>query len=201
MHPLIARAFESKGLILSDLKFSGNVVTHSPTSRSFLVRTAIGTSIPQMRGEAAGLSAISMTSTALSPRLIALTSSEDGGEWGMISQYWDLGGSKAKSSPEMQRELARKIAGMHTPLRESLEIENGPEGFGYTGKFGFGVPTHCGISQLDNTWEEDWEVFYRDRRLGDVVARIGDEAINAEWEKMKERWVHIFDSCSYLHMS
>jgi len=191
MRPLIARAFESKGFTLSDLQLSGNVVTHTPTSRSFLVRTATGTSIPQMRGEAAGLSAMSLTSTDLSPRLIALLSSEDGGEWGMITQYWDLGGSTSKSSPEIQRELARKIAEMHTPPQDANEVEGGADGSGYTGKYGFGVPTHCGISQLDNTWEEVWEVFYRDRRLGNVVERIKDEAISAEWEKMKERYVHL----------
>lgn len=65
-----------------------------------------------------------------------------------------------------------------------------PEGTeGYEGKYGFPVPTHCGATEQDNTWEESWEVFWRDRRLGNLVNRIGDKEINALWEDMKRRAV------------
>jgi fructosamine-3-kinase len=133
-----------------------------------------------MVGEAAGLKAMNLTSTDLAPEIIALELSEDGREGGMITQYWDLGGS-SKSCEEGHRALARKIAGMHTPPPGDAASD------GYTGKYGFEVPTHCGVTQLDNTWEESWEVFYRDRRLGDIINRIGDDQINTQWEKMKEK--------------
>lgn len=65
-----------------------------------------------------------------------------------------------------------------------------PEGTeGYEGKYGFPVPTHCGATEQDNTWEESWEVFWRDRRLGNLVNRIGDKEINALWEDMKRKAV------------
>lgn len=200
MHPLIAKAFESKGYNLSDLSVAGNIATHTPTSERYLTRTATGSGLSQMKGEAQGLTAMSLTSTKLAPRLIAVEISEDGREAAMISDYWDLG--PGKSSPETQRELARKIAKMHTPPHineddphyattqndlNSSKSQREKAGYRYTGKYGFGVPTHCGVSELDNTWEESWEVFYSDRRLGDVVGKIDDSEINQEWAKMKDK--------------
>lgn len=140
-----------------------------------------------MKGEAAGLKAMSLTSKHLAPELIGFEL--ENGEGGMVSEYWDLGG---KGGENYQRELARKIAGMHNPpppmeLNDS-DGAGGVEGWEYTGKYGFGVPTHCGISELDNTWEESWEVFYRDRRLGDVIRKIDDEDLNNEWDKMKIKY-------------
>jgi protein-ribulosamine 3-kinase len=199
MHPLITKAFESNGYNISDLSAAGNIITHTPTSERFLTRIATGSALPQMKGEAQGLIAMSLTSEKLAPRLIGLEISEDGGEGAMISDYWDLG--PGKSAPGTQRELARKIAKMHTPPQineddptqamkqnhSNWSEEGEKEGYRYTGKYGFGVPTHCGISELDNTWEESWEVFYRDRRLGDVIGKIDDSEINQEWAKMKEK--------------
>jgi protein-ribulosamine 3-kinase len=181
MHPLITKAFQSKGFNLSDLESSGNIVTHTPTSKKYLTRIASGSALPQMKGEAAGLQAMGLTSKDLAPELIGFE--VEGGEGGMVSEYWDLGG---KGGGDYQRELAKKIAQMHSPppLQKG---EDEVEGVEYTGKYGFGVPTHCGISELDNTWEESWEVFYRDRRLADVIKKINDSDLNKEWEKMKNK--------------
>jgi fructosamine-3-kinase len=43
------------------------------------------------------------------------------------------------------------------------------------------------VTEQDNTWEEDWETFYRDRRLGDLVRRIGDEQVTQAWERLQEK--------------
>jgi protein-ribulosamine 3-kinase len=184
MHPLITKAFQSKGFNISDLKPSGNIVTHTPTSKKYLTRIASGQALPQMKGEAAGLRAMGLTSKNLAPELIGFE--VENGEGGIVSEYWDLGG---KGGGDYQRELARKIAQMHSPPHQEGIDE--AEGVEYTGKYGFGVPTHCGISQLDNTWEDSWEVFYRDRRLADVIKKINDSDVNHEWEKMKNKYVHI----------
>jgi fructosamine-3-kinase len=52
-------------------------------------------------------------------------------------------------------------------------------------RYGFPVPTHCGATQLDNTWEKDWATFYRERRLGDMVRRLRDEEVDVAWEAMQ----------------
>jgi protein-ribulosamine 3-kinase len=195
MHPLITTAFTSKGFNPADLKSSGNITTHLPTSNRYLTRIASGPSLPQMKGEAAGLLAMGLTSTDLAPNLIGFEISEDGNEGGMVSDYWDLGG---KGGEEYQRELARKIAAMHTPPdNRDGGTGEGTEGWEYTGKYGFGVPTHCGVSELDNTWEESWEVFYRDRRLEDVIGKINDGQLNDEWDKMKNKYEHSH-SCAMI---
>jgi len=181
MHPLITKAFQSKGFKPSELQSSGNIVTHIPTSKKYLTRIASGSALPQMKGEAAGLRAMALTSKDLAPELIGFE--VENGEGGMVSEYWDLGG---KGGADYQRELARKIAQMHSPPPAQAQEAEGVE---YTGQYGFGVSTHCGISEIDNTWEETWEVFYRDRRLGDVIKKINDSDLNSEWEKMKNRYV------------
>jgi protein-ribulosamine 3-kinase len=122
---------------------------------------------------------MALTAPTLVPRLIGLEISEDGGEAGMVSEYFDLSSAR---SPEIQKQLGRKLAEMH---RVPLPEDGGREG--YTGKFGFDVPTFCGVTEQDNRWEEDWGVFFRDRRLGDMVRRIDDKDISKVWEGMKEK--------------
>lgn len=58
---------------------------------------------------------------------------------------------------------------------------------GYTGKFGFEKATHCGVTEQDNRWEDDWRVFYEKRRLGDLVKRIGDSEISKAWEELRAK--------------
>lgn len=197
MHPLIIKAFEANGMAQSDLSPStGNIVTHTPSGEQYLARTASGTALRQMRGEASGLKAMALTSQPLVPRLLAFEVSENGKEGVMVSQYFDMtsssgGGQRVRSDEEVQRELGRRLAKMHTPPHidedDAIRHPAFSGGYRYTGQYGFGVPTHCGVAELDNTWEETWEVFYRDRRLGDVVRRIGDPQVTAEWDKMKKR--------------
>lgn len=51
--------------------------------------------------------------------------------------------------------LASKIARLHSaPIPEK-----------YSGKFGFPVPTCCGSTVQDNTWEDTWSDFFGKRRL------------------------------------
>lgn len=78
--------------------------------------------------------------------------------------------------------------GKHSSLR-TIVADGRPEGsdHAYTGKFGFGIPTHCGATEQDNTWDGDWGRFFADRRLGDLVRRLGDPTITKEWEKLKEK--------------
>ncbi|KAA1072256.1 hypothetical protein PGT21_031205 [Puccinia graminis f. sp. tritici] len=83
----------------------------------------------------------------------------------MISEYFDLSHMDSK----LERSLARQLARMHDPTNPASQAPNG--------MYGFDVPTHCGETEQDNTWEKDWMVFFRDRRIKSVVDRIGDEEI------------------------
>lgn len=162
---------------------NGNILTDGHGTRYFAKTARGAAAVAQMRGEAEGLLAMARTAPSLAPQLYALECApgkED--ECGMLSQYFDLGPG------EDQRSLARKIAQMHTPLSQlddktesTANQDNEPRGYG------FHVPTHCGVTEQDNTWEQSWEVFFRDRRLGDLVRRIDDPGITQEWEELKQK--------------
>lgn len=53
------------------------------------------------------------------------------------------------------------------------------------------MPTHCGATEQDNTWDDDWGRFFADRRLGDLVNRLGDPTITKEWERLREKCVMV----------
>lgn len=83
----------------------------------------------------------------------------------MISEYFDL----SYMSSKFERPLARRLAGMHDPTRSTSRSPNG--------MYGFDVPTHCGDTEQDNQWENEWMVFFRDRRIKSVLDRIDDVEI------------------------
>ncbi|WRT69381.1 uncharacterized protein IL334_006365 [Kwoniella shivajii] len=190
IHPLISKIFSSSSIPLSELQPSSSrgVYLHTPTSRKYF--TKVQSDVKQMRGEIEGLRAMGITSPGLVPKVIGFEIASDNKESGMVTQYFDLGSSPSGS--KLQRELGEKLAKMHNPPSTSSASdipaeEAGMGGGGYNGKYGFGCDTHCGVTKQDNKWEGSWEVFFRDRRLGDLVKRIGDSSINKEWELMKDK--------------
>jgi len=168
LHPLLVECFRSAGYDPSSISLTGTIATQTQTGERFFAKT--GRNVLQMQGEYESLRAMSKTAPTLVPRLIGLQVDESGTEAGMVSQYFDLSSSRQSST---QEELARKLAEMHKP-QEGIE------------KYGFDVPTHCGVTEQDKTWEEDWMVFFRDRRLGDLVRRIRDKEISSAWEKIRD---------------
>lgn len=45
------------------------------------------------------------------------------------------------------------------------------------------------MTEQDNTWTDDWLVFWRDRRLGSIVDRIDSPDLTDLFEDVKERYV------------
>ncbi|KAJ9121023.1 hypothetical protein QFC24_005004 [Naganishia onofrii] len=157
---------------------SRSLFLHEPTKTTIFFKVASGRAVPQLIGEATGLEALNDAALGLVPKLYGFGyDGSDHRQACMITQWFEMHGSWRDK--HHQRELGRKLAQMHT-YREDA---------GHGGRFGFAVPTHCGATEQDNTWEDSWEVFFRDRRLGDLVHRIGDKAISQSWEKMKSKAV------------
>lgn len=142
---------------------------------------------------------MSITGSDIAPRLYRFECLSDGTKAAVLSDYFDLSGGMKEGD---QRELARNLARMHTPPTidqlqiarfqanglDSADVDSETLGLGDGGsgaKYGFPVPTHCGVTEQDNTWEEDWAVFFGQRRLGDMVRRIGDKSIEKEWVAMQ----------------
>lgn len=178
----VANIFKAAHIPANELSISactsGFIVTHSTTGKQYFTKT--NENVCEMRGEVESLLAMSKTSRGLVPKVLGFEVSPDGGEATMVTQWFDLSSARGGHT---QRGLGWKLAQMHMPPPEGTE--------GYEGKYGFSVPTYCGETEQDNTWEESWEVFWRDRRLGNLVSRIGDKEINALWEDMKKRCVKI----------
>lgn len=178
----VANIFKATHIPANELSIAactpGFIVTHSTTGKQYFTKT--GENVCEMRGEVESLLAMSKTSTGLVPKVLGFEVSPDGQEATMVTDWFDLSSARGGHT---QRGLGWKLAQMHMPPPEGTE--------GYEGKYGFSVPTYCGATEQDNTWEESWEVFWRDRRLGNLVSRIGDKEVIALWEDMKRKCVTI----------
>ncbi len=77
----------------------------------------------------------------------------------MATDFLDIGSSAPEGSG---LSLAAKLAKMHTTPAPV------PEGFDKP-MFGFPVPTCCGATEQDNSWDESWADFYANHRLRSVL--------------------------------
>lgn len=172
LEPILASAFRSINVDSATLRPVSRGI-YSDRKTSYF--TKVSSSLPQLRAEYASLEALTATAPeGFVPRPFALI--EENGKGAMISEYFKLGGSKD------QREMGLKLAQMH-----KIPPEERWDDLGYTGKYGFAVPTFCGVTEQDNTWSDSWKDFYVERRLGDMIRRIGNESLTQQWEKLKER--------------
>ncbi|KAL7424825.1 hypothetical protein Q5752_000509 [Cryptotrichosporon argae] len=210
LHPLVRRVFEAAGVDPSTLSVASPTLARGPAGAYYTKHAWGGAAVAQVRGEAAGLRAMRQTACALVPAVLGVVESADGEEAGMVSEYFELGRGGVD-----QGELGRAVARMHrVPGAAGGDADgkgedergrgcqdgerderDGPER--WTGRYGFGCSTHCGVTRQDNTWADDWETFFRDRRLGDLVERMADVQVADEWERLKTRAVplllHAFD--------
>jgi fructosamine-3-kinase len=172
LDPLLVKAFKTINVDPTKLRPISSGI-YSDGTTSYFTKTS--SSLPELRAENASLVALSATAPdGFVPRPFTLL--EENGRGAMVSEYFNLGGSKN------QRELGLKLAQMHR-----IPPQDRWEELGYTGRFGFAIPTFCGVTEQDNTWSDSWREFYVERRLGDMVRRIGDSGLRKEWERMKER--------------
>ncbi|KAI5787214.1 Fructosamine/Ketosamine-3-kinase [Geopyxis carbonaria] len=135
-------------------------LTLPSTSTSHFLKTLTyahpPTSGEQLAGEAASLAAIADRVPALAPKPVAhgpLDETTNG--YFLLTDFITPAGSDV--------ELARKLGELHTaPGSED-------------GRFGFDVPTWCGATRQDNTWESSWITFFSERRLRAVSAELDME--------------------------
>lgn len=164
---------------------SANQWKASPSGRVLFAK--LTTPVEQVLGEAESLDAMSQ---ALKKAHEAERASTDASEWSivpavhaygksedekrayLVTDYKDLGGRLGK---EAQRTLGRKLALMHK------------YGSSKNGKFGFDMPTYCGVTKQDNAWEDKWSTFFIERRIGDMVKRIGDPSLSKLEQQLRSK--------------
>ena len=148
------------------LSHAGEYLRNSKTGKQYIAKTGG----KQTYGEGLGLQKISEACSSIVPRVYACEEMEDGTSC-FISDYIDLGRSDRSSMQKLAERMANE---MHNPTKHESQS-----------KFGFPVPTHCGDTEQDNTWESDWMVFFRDRRLGGILSQIEQKRGQAASEILK----------------
>ncbi|GAA5980390.1 hypothetical protein JCM11641_001787 [Rhodosporidiobolus odoratus] len=147
-------------------------ISSSTSSQQYLHKTATGADATQLVGEAECLRRMSEACAAVCPKLIG-SGEEEGGEKWMLCEWHTL----VSIQPSEQPRLAEYLAQMHLAPPPSGQ------------KYGFPVPTCCGVTKQDNTEEESWSTFFGKRRIGDMLDRIGDPELGQLGKKLQERVV------------
>lgn len=138
-------------------------------------------------GEYESLMAILATKTVAAPKPHCVVDNPAGGAV-IVMEYLDMN-SLNKYSGKLGMDLAR----MHL---HNLELENKADALvgattetspQYISKFGFSVSTCCGYLPQENSWEQDWLVFYA-RKLQQQMDMIFKEYGDRE---ALELWSHL----------
>ncbi|CAG8626914.1 20375_t:CDS:2 [Cetraspora pellucida] len=136
----------SGGCVSSAFKFSTD-------NGDFFVKTSKTQNSKMMfEGEAESLRAIVAAVPGFTSQPLYVGSLLSGGAF-LVTTFFRLSTSHAKN---VQILLGQKLSTLH--MTES------PNGL-----FGFPVVTMCGTTEQDNTWEKDWETFYKKRRLSPII--------------------------------
>lgn len=122
------------------LKLAGDRLTNAETGRSYIAKLASKASVAQLIGEAEGLKRMWETSNGLVPKLHAFEKLDDGNKALFISDYINLGSMGGSAMTRLAEKMAKEL---HNPNKQLGDVKG----------FGFPVPTHCGVTEQDNTWE------------------------------------------------
>lgn len=187
-HPLLLTALQRANLDPTRAP-SLNTTFRTPSGGTYYAKLArTPRALAALHAEAAGLQAMGRTAP---PGLVPRVWVEEGaGEAVMVTEFAQSGCGYGRRGGDAQAALGRAVAVMHRPPPCSAGGDDAGEmgpGGEYTGKYGFHMPTHCGATAQDNTWEASWEVFFAERRMGVVVRLLGDARVARAWEAMKRR--------------
>ncbi|KAG8896817.1 hypothetical protein FRB99_008624 [Tulasnella sp. 403] len=144
--PLILRALESvePGATFTSSKYSKVV---SSNGNAYFAKTGTQRDYDQYKGEAESLEAIKKAAPGLCPRLIAFGDDPQGTRKNpyMISEYKDFTSLTSAAAAKLARRMALEL---HEPKNSEAEAK---------GRFGFGYPTYCGATRLENGWFDTWD--------------------------------------------
>lgn len=138
-------------------------------SKTYFVKTSSTPGAHTMfRGEHAGLNAMHDAVPGLCPRSFGTGKLESDVEgqtgWFLVTEFLELGLGKQRGKG---KSLAAKLAELHSKPAPA-------PGVGGNVMFGFEVPTCCGDTEQDNTFESEWGTFFAKRRLQMILA-TGEE--------------------------
>jgi protein-ribulosamine 3-kinase len=145
--------------------FTNSYSLSCPSGKYFVKTSTAPIAASMFLGEFTSLQNISRVAPELSSIPIAHGALENGGHF-LITSFLDLPTGKGDA-----KQLAEGLWKMH-----NAELPDEVQGKGY----GFGVPTCCGDTELDNTWASSWQEFLVERRMKPIARACKDP----ELEKM-----------------
>lgn len=144
-------------LIDPDSTFSGSLPRIASSSGStYYVKVGSPSEEAQFRGEAESLKAIDQAASSLAPRFLDFELLESGEPY-FISEYKDIGSLSYRAADVLAKRMATE-----------MHVKENPFGKG----FGFGIPTYCGLTRLENGWFERWDECYASM-IGDLLNQLG----------------------------
>ncbi|KAF4573156.1 hypothetical protein EYR36_007666 [Pleurotus pulmonarius] len=136
-------------------EFSGNMPRiESSSGIHYFIKVGSPGETEQYEGEAESLKGMDVASPGLAPKVLASGKDSTTGRPYFISQFKDLTHLTDLASRKLGQRLARELH-----VYES------------TSGFGFGVPTYCGATRLENGWFETWEACYS-AMIDDLVRQL-----------------------------
>ncbi|XP_019848767.1 PREDICTED: ketosamine-3-kinase-like [Amphimedon queenslandica] len=142
-------------------------------------------------GEMEGLKSISLTDTVRVPQPIKVFDS-GGGLYVIIMEHVEM-----LPLHKYNEELGTKLAQLHlhninkikTSIKTSGRVQSSDSAQSeLVDKFGFSIPTSCGLIPMPNDWETDWIEFYARHRLQPQIDRIIKNYNN---RKLVELWSNL----------
>ncbi|KAJ7786516.1 fructosamine kinase PKL/CAK/FruK [Mycena metata] len=124
----------------------------SSTGKHYFAKIGLKKEEEQYSGEAESLKQIAIAAPNLAPRVLAAGGSE--GRPYMITEYKNLSSLTDGAASRLGERLATE-----------LHRYKGLKGFG------FGVPTYCGATRLQNGWFESWDECFS-AMIGDLLAQL-----------------------------
>ncbi|XP_045602973.1 ketosamine-3-kinase isoform X2 [Procambarus clarkii] len=165
-------------------------VYKTDTGKVFLKRNSKSKAREMFDGEYESLKAIIATGTVKAPVPHVVVDNPAGGAV-LVMEYVDMHNLN-RHAATLGKQLAKlhlhNIEAEKTSQTESSRVglskEDGPV---YVSQFGFPVTTCCGFLEQDNTWCDDWVVFYT-RKLQQQLSMIENEYGDRE---ARELWSHL----------
>ncbi|GMR47498.1 hypothetical protein PMAYCL1PPCAC_17693 [Pristionchus mayeri] len=146
-------------------------------------------------GEAASLEAIHETSTVKCPKVIKVFESSRG-KWNIACEFIDMEEENAAQLEKLGEEMARLHSSNPSLLKREEEAKASGDFVGEQRRegerrFGFVVPTSCGVIPQNNEWCEDWRTFFIRCRLKDridkIIEKYGSNELSSQWSLLERR--------------
>ncbi|GMS95331.1 hypothetical protein PENTCL1PPCAC_17506 [Pristionchus entomophagus] len=146
-------------------------------------------------GEAKSLEEIHKTNTVKCPKVIKVFESSTG-TWNIACEFIEMEDESAAHLENLGEEVARLHSANPSLIKREEEVKASGDFVGEQKRegerrFGFIVPTSCGVIPQNNEWCADWRTFFIRCRLKDrvdkIIQKYGTHELSSQWSQLERR--------------